>query len=498
MQSAPTQRRGSIVEAYLNSLLDDYLSTRKLDEHGDLVKLQHNVSQILKAQAPSNERSLLAALCAAISIGKSQYSFIVLDCVPEEFIGTACEVINSLQELLPTLKGLLTTDCPFTLPFAFPTIAGINAEHIEFDQERRECINTLRFHNTRSSTISKECKGSCVWLWTHAQYRDWIASHNSRVLLVEGKPGSGKSTLTKYFCDHLEEKQPMSSSATVAKFFYSYREGEVQRRHYHMFRSLLHDILCQEEGFFYHQLQSLYRARCVQESSSTLLWSYSSLKDALRSLASYSTRRPVYLIIDAVDESEENDRRDMLNLLPEICATTRFCTVKIFVASRPIGQLELRKPLVQNFIRMQGETTSDIATLARFFLGGLNLTGLISQSLNYIVDNAQGVFLWVRLVGEELIAYEEKGVSEEEVFEFLKRLPTELEDFYRRMLQQIRNKEADLRGAVKMVQFILFAGRPVTVEEVVHALAVSENPATEFYASDEIFQRRIPSERYII
>lgn len=188
----------------------------------------------------------------------------------------------------------------------------------------------------------------------------------------------------------------------------------------------------------------------------------------------------------------------MLNLFFELCSTARSCTVKIFVASRPVGQLELRKPEVRNFIRMQDATPSDIATLARSFLGDLNLTGLLSQSLSYIVENAQGVFLWVRLVGEKLIAYEEKGASEEEVFEFLKRLPTELEDFYRRMLQQIRNKEADLRGAVKMIQFIPFARRPVTVEEVLHALGVPENPETEFCPSDEIFRRRIPSELYII
>ena len=78
----------------------------------------------------------------------------------------------------------------------------------------------------------------------------------SQLLYIQGKPGSGKSTLTKYFKDNLLKLEPNARSAIVATFFYSYREGELQKSHYNMLRSILYDILQQNEAFFYHCFQS--------------------------------------------------------------------------------------------------------------------------------------------------------------------------------------------------------------------------------------------------
>jgi hypothetical protein len=89
------------------------------------------------------------------------------------------------------------------------------------------------------------------WLWTHKQYEEWSASDVSRLLYIQGKPGSGKSTLTKYFKDSFLKREQDTNSAIVAGFFYSYREGEFQKSHYSMLRSILYDILDQKESFFF-------------------------------------------------------------------------------------------------------------------------------------------------------------------------------------------------------------------------------------------------------
>ena len=131
-------------------------------------------------------------------------------------------------------------------------------------------------------------------------------------------------------------------------------------------------------------------------------------------------------------------------------------------------------------------------------LGGLHLSHVLAQATEYIVENAQGVFLWVKLVGEELLAFEEEGYSEEQIFEFLKRLPTELEDLYRRMFERMRRKEPGLQDAIKMLRFVLLAKRPLAVDELLHTLGIPDNPDTKCAPSDDSFQRRIPSERRII
>jgi ankyrin repeat domain-containing protein 50 len=366
----------------------------------------------------------------------------------------------------------------------------------------KECLDSLKFGNTRYDKISREHKGSFEWIWTHDEYRNWSTPDASQLLYIQGKPGSGKSTLTKYFSDNLLDQEPAAKSATVARFFYSSREGVLQASHYSMLRSILYDILDQNEFFFYHRFQSEYRdfQAALQDRgrSSDANWHYESLKRVFSSLWDHSLLERLYLILDAIDESDDNDRRDILNLLFNLCSKSKYCIVKVFIASRPVGQLEIRKRSFHNFIILQDETKRDISSFASSFLDGLHLDRFLPEAIEYIIDNAHGVFLWVRLVGEELLSREEDGYSEEDILEFLKSLPTELEEFYKLMLWKMEEKEPNIRDALKTFQFVLFARRPLTVDELLHILGVVDSPDTEFTPLDDSFKRRIPSERRII
>ena len=373
-----------------------------------------------------------------------------------------------------------------------------------------DCLASLRFDNTRYKKISPQYKGSFEWIWVHDEYKNWCTPDASRLLYIQGKPGSGKSTITKYFSNHLLERERAAKSAIIAKFFYSYREGELQRSHYSMFQSILYDILYEDEAFFYHRFQTEYRAQC--RDGHLVTWDYASLKTVLKSLQDHSLAKPLYLIIDALDESENNDRRDILDLLFKLCSETKYCIIKIFIASRPLGQLELCRTQFHNFIRLQDNTKADISSFALSFLNRLSLIRRLVQAREYIVENAQGVFLWVELVGKELLACEESGYSEEDIIEFLKCLPKELETFYELMLERMTTKKSNLRNlrnlqdlrnhrdlqdGIKMFRLVLWARRPLTVDELLHALGIPDNPDTRFIPDDS-FQIPIPPERRII
>jgi ankyrin repeat protein len=265
-----------------------------------------------------------------------------------------------------------------------------------------------------------------------------------------------------------------------------------------MLRSILYDILHQHEEFFYIFQSEYRRQAALQERSrgDVIEWHYDSLKRVLLSLCDYSPAERLYLIIDAVDESDDKDRREILELLFSLCLKTKHCVVKVFVASRPVGTLESRIDEL-NFIRLQDQTSQDISRFAGDYLKRLKFTGSFEKAMKYIVDNAQGVFLWVKLVGEELLTYYEEGRAEKDVLDFLKSLPTELENFYGHMLLKMGRNRADVETGVKMFRFVLFACRPLTVSELLHALAIPDNPDIEFEASDEYFHESIPRERRI-
>ncbi|OTA03028.1 hypothetical protein A9Z42_0034750 [Trichoderma parareesei] len=246
--------------------------------------------------------------------------------------------------------------------------------------------------------------------------------------------------------------------------------------------------MSQDEAFFYH-VQAEYR-RQTNSRSGIVDWDYDSLKRMLRSLLDYPLPRPLYLIIDAVDESDEEDRRSIIKLLFEIAGKTTLGIVKIFVASRPVEQLDVRRQNINSIIKLQAETLHDISRFARSILDGLNVSLLLDKATEYIINNANGVFLWVRLVGCELEACLEDCESEDVIFQRLKQLPTELDDFYQLMLTRLDNKPYTA-DSIAMFQSIFWAARSVTPDELLQAVAISNIPHME-PLTDESLEKRIP------
>ncbi|CRG91472.1 Ankyrin repeat domain-containing protein 50 [Talaromyces islandicus] len=189
---------------------------------------------------------------------------------------------------------------------------------------------------------------------------------------------------------------------------------------------------------------------------------------------------------------------DILKLLFDTCTSMKHGTLKVFIASRPVGQLEIRLNKFHNIIRLQDETKSDIIRYAHSFLEYVNLTQLLTKVMEYIVENAQGVFLWVKLVGEEILALLAEGCAEEDTFEFLKSLPTELNHYYVRMLGKMIDRDRDLRDGIKLFHFVLFGKRPLAPNELLHALAVSDELHAGYSLSYTSFRRRIPLDQCII
>ncbi|KAF5650598.1 ankyrin repeat domain protein [Fusarium sp. NRRL 52700] len=491
---SPTQQI-SIIKGFLHTLRErlekrhDRDTERRVPSR-DISEWHHKFDNVFKDDDPPHvvikqmldEASAAehwAALQGALEVRKGLEMLIVIDGLDNiedprnEFKGGARGFADYLLERT-TAKLLLTSRPRNNLK---EILAGLPC--IEYDKERKVYISII--------------PGMCL---------KWLAADTSKLLYLQGKPGSGKSTLTKYFTKGLRDRELSGKSATLASFFYSWREGEAQRSHYNMLRSILYSILDQHEAFFYHRFQSEYRRKLAAGDSCNggfVSWDYLSLKTLLSSLRDYAEHERFYLVIDAVDESDDKDRREILELLLSICSETKVCSVKVFIASRPVAALERRISQFHSFIRLQDETQSDIINFSSAFLQRVDFPQLVDRAREYIVENANGVFLWVKLVGEELLAYDEQGCAEEDIFEFLKSLPTELDQFYQRMLDKMTVRtEKENRDGAKMFRFVFFAGRPLSVCELLHALGIPENPETEFCASEELFKRRIPQERRIV
>ena len=295
----------------------------------------------------------------------------------------------------------------------------------------------------------------------------------------------------KYFHRSLLHPQPRGRQI-VASFYYSYREGERQTNHSNMLRSVLYDVLNQNEEYFFH-FQSSYRQ--AAQGSAHPEWSYKSLRGILLSLVrDHPVSEHLYLIVDAMDESDDGKRIDVINFLHELCATNGRCVVKIFVASRPVPGLSGHSARSDKMIRLQDVNYSDILRFAESFLDSPELGlphGIAHSARGYIARNAQGVFVWVYLVREELLEYARDGnYTERQIFDFLKSLPTELEGIYQRILMRLeRGKEQNIEVGRQMLQFVLFVYRPLGIGELRQALAIQGNLDSEHSCSDESFEK---------
>jgi nucleoside-triphosphatase THEP1 len=178
---------------------------------------------------------------------------------------------------------------------------------------------------------------------------------NSSLLFIEGKPGSGKSTLVRYFIDNLR-----ADGAIVAKFFYSHWNGD----HRKMLQSLLGDILDADKSFFIH-FEQAYRNLEDAEFG----WPYETLKKTLRDCLTHPLKRKLFLIIDAMDESDGADRADIIQFLQDLSVSTdKECVMRIFLASRPINEFHLHHASRSHRILLQEKNREDIENCIHEFL----------------------------------------------------------------------------------------------------------------------------------
>ncbi|KAF8536540.1 hypothetical protein BDD12DRAFT_781372, partial [Trichophaea hybrida] len=412
----------------------------------------------------------------ATKIAKIQELSIIIDgidiTVPEGvvFVHNVYSFVKYMVDANPKFKVLLTSSQNANLQ---NTLGRLSYTCIEYDKERKECLRFLQHDDTRYAKVVKEHHGSLEWIWSHPQYLKWSKSTTSCLLYIEGKPGSGKSTLAKYFEKNLAQREPDTSSSTVAHYFYTFRGTELETTHDNMLRSVLFNILQQDESAFYHfQLEFRNFRR-----GNTSEWPYDSLKTILSSFANQPPTKPLYLILDAMDESKEEDRYDIIQLLCRLCSAKNSC-VKVFLASRPVVEL---KHQIEGccVIRLQDENQVDIQKFVDDFLPNLKLPcSLLREAADYITANAEGVFVWVHLVKAELLRMHTTGHNNIQILDRLKRLPKELAKFYRLMLDRLEEEgtKQDIKDGITIFQFILFALRPLTVTELQHVLAIPNDP----------------------
>ena len=375
-------------------------------------------------------------------------------------------------------------------------------ETVDSDLVHR-CIDSLAFPQIfdRQAAIERAADDTCAWILDTPEYQAWLArqvldkSHG--LFWIKGKPGSGKSTLMKFLC----EQSPPRPGSMRLTFFFNARGSELEKSLLGLYRTLLLQLLKEERNLpamkpFLNKL--LGKEKLLGKGKCT--WHLKELQDAFHKIVMSGELPPLELLVDALDECDETQVRQFVRHIGILAAeaTSKELIFNVCWSSRHYPHISTKHSFE---IRMEDQNKADIQ---KFVRGELMACGTLETEVRFdeeIVDRARGVFLWATLVVQRLVRAADQGASTAHMLDLLGRLPTELDDLLREIFDAIDPIfQSETRH---LIQWTLFAQRPLYLEELKLALAFSTNsspPASlgDFSSSLQSWEEMRRDPRYIM
>ena len=305
--------------------------------------------------------------------------------------------------------------------------------------------------------------GTCDWILREPIIRSWLdESLESRVVWFNASPASGKSILATQIINHFR------NTNYLCQYYFFKFSDQTKRSPTAMLRSLASQIAKHVPIYRRNLLELSLGGHRLEKADSALIWQR--LFESV--LFKIETSRPLYWVIDALDEAESP--RVLLDLLRTVAASQT--KIRILFLSRKT------EPLAIAFDRLSGRlpvhllekrahdfNSHDIRTLVNEDIKHMRGSEeLKEQVVSKIMTRASGNFLWVRLVLEEILSCH----TEEAIQETLDEIPSDMNELYQRMEQTIVNssKKGDVSLARTLFQWTICAQRSLTLKELSEAL----------------------------
>lgn len=298
--------------------------------------------------------------------------------------------------------------------------------------------------------LNSHVAGTGEWILDTNQYRRWSDTDEIGDLWIRGIPGSGKSVVAASMVKRLQQR----GDAPVLFFFF--REIiEANRTPHSLARDFCHGLLDQSPI-----LQSTLERLKEQNKSINNV----PFNELWKCLASALAAMPkVYCVIDALDEMEpghDQFLQDVLNLgrnFPQ--------SIKLILTSRQLPHLEkhLGGSCLVDLRLDRRNVDNDIAI---YITKRLESETILTENESVeikkaICDRGKGLFLYARLVTDQLLQHPSIIVSQ------LKQLPQDLGSMYSSILQDHASRSQTTAEFQRLVlEFVVRSVRPLRLLEM--------------------------------
>ncbi|KAF4920627.1 Ankyrin repeat domain-containing protein 50 [Colletotrichum viniferum] len=369
------------------------------------------------------------------------------------------------KDLLFELRRLCSpTPAPTSTQLPNLGVAVDGGQHL-IDERRKQLLESLTFEqiDARQMTIKRAHARTCKWVLRSSQYLDWL-DHSKRnthhgFLWIKGKPGTGKSTLMKFISTNYRKKMQQS---TLITFFFNARGEQLEKSTTGMYRSLLVQLIV---GF--PQLRTFLDFPAMMTPTSGLrVWTLESLKDLFEEVVLNLENLSVTCFIDALDECDEDEIRNMVSFFEHIAeATTRKrVSFQVCFSSRHYPYITISKAVSLVLEGQQGHQDDIINYVSsELKIGDSKVAQQIRHDLQ---EKASGVFMWVVLV-VDILNKEYDGGRMHRLRQRLREIPSDLNTLFRDILVRDRHHRDEL---LLCIQWVLFAKEPLRPEQLYFAI----------------------------
>ncbi len=325
---------------------------------------------------------------------------------------------------------------------------------------------------------------TCQWALQNSKYIEWRDIDTKKLLWISADPGCGKSVLARYIIDG---DLPKAIPNTLILYYFFKDTNPEQRSVARAISSMLHQLFAFQPCLIRHALPSYHRIGPALSTTFPKLWSIFTAA-ALDPLTGRLT-----CVLDALDECAE--QKELIEALEKLCLQhqPRFSEsrLKFLLTSRPYFDLRSRfNKLLQasDNIELAGndesasmKTEIDLVIKSKVakFASDTCLKESVSDHLTKRLLNTENrTYLWLRLIWEII----EKNLSGTitAMNRLIDKLPSDIHDSYETLLR----KCPDAPFAKRVLQVLLVAYRPLTLEEIDHAININEQ--TSSYADLEL------------
>lgn len=323
----------------------------------------------------------------------------------------------------------------------------------------------------RLMSITPAYAETCNWILDRPEYLRWQdpgqRGSNHGVLWIKGKAGTGKSTLMSCLYDLTGQRD---LDGMIVSFFFNARSPDVLVKSTEgMYRSLLHQILCQLPRLK-KNLSHLQVPRSKNEH-----WPIERLESAFRTvILGLSKDKNLTCFVDALDECKVEDVRRAVESFEDLAEsfTARDIQFRICFSSRYYPQITMRR---HEELKLD-EQPEHMQDISRYINVKLAVPPRAKLELSReIYSRCSGIFLWVVLVVKRLREESDSGSTRSKLLAILESTPGELEALFATVVAEPDN------AFISIVQWMLLSTRKLGLVELYFAVQTSIGAATTGY-----------------